>query len=903
MSTIDAAARYIEMGYQPVPIAPRDKRPVDDGWQRRTFVPADFAPDGNIGLKLGDPSGGLVDVDCDCPEAVELAPLYLPPTPVVTGRDGRPRSHFWYICPGSHTRQFRDPQTRKMIVELRSTGGQTLVGPSQHPEGGRYDDLQGTPATAPFDVLLASVQELHRACLVKRYGAAKARELLEPKKPPAPPQANLPDSWTAVPMEQRERRAVAYINKYPPAISGQGGHPATYALAVAIVHGFAIDEERALELLLRHYNPRCQPQWAEHELRHKVHDAATKPHDKPYGYLLMESTDRQNRRQHGRHIDNVPHDDAPQAADDHRPEIELTAREFEVVGQVIKALAASKAPIFQRAGQLVTITTEATNDKRLNRPAASPIITALPQARLRTFITEAVRLVKVKADGTTAEANPPQWLVLGVDAAGEWPGIRPLTGITEVPILRPDGTVLQTPGYDPATGILFCPYGPTDPVPDHPDKADAEAARDLLLDLVCDFPFAGEIDKAGWLALVLTVLARQAFDGPAPLFLIDANTRGSGKGKLADVAGKITTGRGFARTTATRDDDEMRKAITTLALQGERTVLFDNVAGTLGNASLDAALTADEWQCRILGSNHAPRLPLAVTWLATGNNVALAADTARRVCRIRLESPLEKPEERADFRHTDLLGYVQRNRARLAAAALTILRAWFVAGQPKQPLTPWGSFEAWSDLVRQAVVWVGLPDPGDGRQELQAEADLEGNLLRLLIAGIENADPERQGLKSVDMIRLAEEHPDDHPALKAAIDEITPLGKTPSPKSIGRKLRELRKRVVGGKCIDCARDASNTTLWGVKKAHGAGSTGSSGSVSPSPTREKDQLGTQKYIAVGLNTSGKSGTSGEACNDHEPHEITTSDGWLRTECRHCGAVLEKDRPPDRQGASC
>src|SRR5690606_33241976 len=87
----------------------------------------------------------------------------------------------------------------------------------------------------------------------------------------------------------------------------------------------------------------------------------------------------------------LPRDAAPQAADDHRPEIELTAREFEVVGQVIKALAASKAPIYQRAGQLVTITTEGTTDKRLNRPAASPIITALPPARLRTLITEAVR--------------------------------------------------------------------------------------------------------------------------------------------------------------------------------------------------------------------------------------------------------------------------------------------------------------------------------------------------------------------------------------------------------------------------------------------------------------------------------------------------------------------------------
>ena len=33
------------------------------------------------------------------------------------------------------------------------------------------------------------------------------------------------------------------------------------------------------------YNPRCGPPWSEKELRHKINQAATKPHDRPFGWL------------------------------------------------------------------------------------------------------------------------------------------------------------------------------------------------------------------------------------------------------------------------------------------------------------------------------------------------------------------------------------------------------------------------------------------------------------------------------------------------------------------------------------------------------------------------------------------------------------------------------------------
>lgn len=83
-----------------------------------------------------------------------------------------------------------------------------------------------------------------------------------------------------------ERRAAAYLDRCPGAISGSGGHPATFWAARAMVKGFALSEAVALRLLRDHYNPRCQPPWSDRELEHKVSEAANKPFGKPDGWML-----------------------------------------------------------------------------------------------------------------------------------------------------------------------------------------------------------------------------------------------------------------------------------------------------------------------------------------------------------------------------------------------------------------------------------------------------------------------------------------------------------------------------------------------------------------------------------------------------------------------------------------
>lgn len=281
---LETARAYLRRGYMPVPVPAGVKGPRLKGWQRlrltESELPAHFGNGGNIGLLLGEPSGGLIDVDLDCDEARALAPQYLPETPSKSGRRSAPNSHWWYIVDGAIApKQYRDPQTNRMIVELRGTGQQTLVGPSIHVSGEAYDMLDGEPAGVDAATLASAVAALAESILRARHGDAPNGGHRGPTVGPLV-------ATPAPPADAVERRAAAYLDAMPPAISGQGGHNATYAAATALVHGFELAPNAALRLLLERYNPRCKPPWSEKELRHKVENAAEKPHDRPRGWLL-----------------------------------------------------------------------------------------------------------------------------------------------------------------------------------------------------------------------------------------------------------------------------------------------------------------------------------------------------------------------------------------------------------------------------------------------------------------------------------------------------------------------------------------------------------------------------------------------------------------------------------------
>lgn len=150
-SNTEAAIAAIRRGFQPVPIGDGGKRPHGTGWQRIRWdgeeaVRASFDRwredgAGGVGLLLGEPSNGLIDIDLDGTHAMRLRDYFLPPSRMQTGRAGRPRSHRWFrvVDPETlpSTRRYKMPNGQ-VSVELRSTGSQTIIPPSIHPSGEPY---------------------------------------------------------------------------------------------------------------------------------------------------------------------------------------------------------------------------------------------------------------------------------------------------------------------------------------------------------------------------------------------------------------------------------------------------------------------------------------------------------------------------------------------------------------------------------------------------------------------------------------------------------------------------------------------------------------------------------------------------------------------------------------------
>jgi putative DNA primase/helicase len=498
-----------------------------------------------------------------------------------------------------------------------------------------------------------------------------------------------------------------------------------------------------------------------------------------------------------------------------------------VTNEAIEAISKDQR-VFQRGGSLVGVVTipegPAKPKEAISRSPGSPVIRPLQFATVRERLAANANWLKL--DGRTKQHKqtiPPEYATSGVMARGEWGGVRTLVSVVTSPSMRPDGTVLQDPGYDVPTATLYWPRETYVQVIDNPGIDDARGAVAALREVVCDFPFARPEHESAWIAGLLTMLARPAIDGCVPLFAVDATTRGTGKSRLVDAATRIATGSDAARTAFTDDDTEMRKRITALVLEGDPAILLDNIPSgkPIALASLDNVITTRTWKDRLLGASTNVGGPAQGVWWATGNNLIFGADLSRRAIHIRLRSPLENPEERVDFKHPELLKWLEQSRRKLVACALTILRAYVVAGRPKMGCSIWGSFEEWSSLVPPALVWAGMPDPLLARATREGALDEDrSDLLVLLeyLARFPRPLTVREILESMYGNGPDKLYADDARDVIEGATRAKP-GQTPDARRVGKLLQKHRERVVQGMRLAQAGVCPSTkkVLWTVER--------------------------------------------------------------------------------------
>ena len=499
--------------------------------------------------------------------------------------------------------------------------------------------------------------------------------------------------------------------------------------------------------------------------------------------------------------------------------IDIEIPETEVVDAAIKVLAVRGFNtddvgnrIYQRGGKLVCVAD----------CGYGPRVVPLSPAGLRERVTAAMDLMTEAHDDQPAKHHrPPKWLVQAIADRPAYQHVQYLDAIVTTPTLRADGSILQTPGYDAKSRLLYLPDVEYPVIADKPSKAEAVETANELTALVNDFPFRNSAAVSVWLAHVLTLIARAAIDGCCPMFAYGANIRGSGKSKLCDIAGIIVDGRPMARKTLPSDDDEMRKVITSIAIEAAPSVLFDNAAAMIGSAALDAALTSETWSDRILGKSETTgELLMRTIFAATGNNLSFKADTARRVLICQLESMLECPEDRTDFQHEDIEAFTKANRPQYVAAALTILRGYVAAGRPFDG-NRLGSFAGWSVLIAGAIRWIGHADPL-GTVSIVREQDTSSATLRLILDGLEPAG--KDGLTSGEINELLTEESKgifkDYKGTESLRGAFAQLMDKPTTRKVAGKMKGFLGRVSDGRRIIKLPGRSNLVRWTVERLDG-----------------------------------------------------------------------------------
>jgi len=801
---VEIALGYIARGWAVLPC--HGKQPLNqhgsNGATKDPEVVREWArrwPTANIGIATGAASGIYV-VDEDSGGAETIAGLALPPT--LTVRSGGGGRHFYFKRPAGEKWPNTAGGAGKGLgvgVDTRGDGGYVVAPPSIHPV---------TKEPYAWLVELAELAELPENVRLR---------VLAPKPRKSPPAMNPP----RIPRGQgyanaalaKECEAVVH------APEGQRNHTlnvAAFSLGQLVGAGHLVESEVWARLTEAARAAGLEDREIEQTLNSGMKAGMSEPRVIPE---RPEPTPRQAPRARETAGPAEPARDG-----DIIPLIVISTREKEVTDAAAAALGAAAAEVFSRAGLLVEVM-QGSSFAGGHECAAH--IRKMPRSIIRIRMAASAAWVHESADKETGEpiykpAHPPVWCVDSVAELGIWPGMRPLAGIIEAPVLRPDGSLLSEPGYDVATGLVLRTGSVCAPIPDAPTIEDATTARDRIIAIVGDVPFKAPEHRAAWVAALLTPFARYAFDAPAPLNLVTANARGTGKGLLCDIIGLVYSGRTMAAMPSTTDDEEMRKKITSIAMSGTTLVLLDNVKDRLGTSSLDAALTTTTWRDRLLGTNETVTLPLHATWFATGNNTALEGDLARRTLHICLETPHEKPEERVDLQHADLRAWVLEQRPQLVADVLTILRAYCVAGRPDMKLPPWGSFEGWGRLIQHAVVWVGLPDPGLTRAELQEEADTETQAIRGLLAGWREIDPKGLGLTAREVVRrVSTDTGDRSDGLRTALEELTRHrpGQPLDALRVSGALRRVKGRIVDGmRMMDVGKNNhDNAKLWAARE--------------------------------------------------------------------------------------
>lgn len=507
-----------------------------------------------------------------------------------------------------------------------------------------------------------------------------------------------------------------------------------------------------------------------------------------------------------------------------RPVVEIAnGWRTQAIDEAEKHLIKRDRDLFQRGPLIVRVAPELV-DIGGGRKASALRIVPVAAQHMRERFTRAVDLRRFdkRADAWLSCDCPKDFAEAYLERFGWWRAPR-LRAVVTAPALRHDGTIIEKPGYDKASQILYDPRGVVfPPLPKAPTRGDARAALDMVkATLLPTFDFADEAARAVALSGMLTALFRHAMTA-APLHAFSAPVPGSGKSKLVNLAAILRTGHPAPVTTLGAREEEAEKRLGAALIGGDAIIALDNVDRPLGGELIDQLVTEPLINARILGKSLNVQVPNVYCLFATGNNLKILGDMVRRSLMCRLDPNCEQPELR-EFETPDPVEIVAAQRPALVNALLTVARAFFLAGCPND-LPPLGSFGEWSRWVRDPLIWLGEADPVATIAQVRREdprlnalgavlQQWQGTIGELEVSAREAAAraAETDGLGS----RLA--HPEFHEALLA----IAGARGAVSTQRLGTWLGMVKGRHANGLHLEQAQLLRGITRWRVVKTPGS----------------------------------------------------------------------------------
>jgi hypothetical protein len=379
----------------------------------------------------------------------------------------------------------------------------------------------------------------------------------------------------------------------------------------------------------------------------------------------------------------------------HRANASMRIVRGELEGRVRRVLEHIRldGSLFDRGGELVRL-----GDDGTLYPVTAPW--------LEVYLAGLVRFEKWDGRSKAWEpADPPPELARHILAMrGSW-GLPTLRARITAPVMTAAGRIIQDEGLDTETGLLLMRGDPDDAleIPTHPSLEEIRRAVADLWQPFAQFPYRGPVDRGVALSAILSAVQAPVLP-TRPGHGFSAPAAGTGKTLLAKAIANLAGTDAPAMMAPSTVEEEVRKRLFTSLREGRAVVLLDNQVGALESPALCAALTAETYTDRILGSSESASVPNTALVLVTGNNLQVVGDLNRRILRCELDAGIERPWARAfGF---DPAEYVREHRQELVRAALVVLRGYLTRGLPLLDDRT-ASFEVWSDTIRQTIAWIG----------------------------------------------------------------------------------------------------------------------------------------------------------------------------------------------------